>query len=77
VSIDPTAPRHEESFLPIAYYFFLCEEHDQLTGNVNFQDNLLNVLVTPKLPWEEPQWSEMRGPAKPQSAPAEAGSPDR
>lgn len=53
-TIDPTAPQHEQSFLPIAYFFFLCEEHDQLTGNVNFQDNLLNVLLTRNLPWEEP-----------------------
>jgi hypothetical protein len=39
-------------FLPIAYWFFLCERHDQLTNNVNFQDNLLNVLLTRSLPWE-------------------------
>jgi pimeloyl-ACP methyl ester carboxylesterase len=52
-TIDPTAPQHEESFLPVAYYFFLCEQHDQLTGNVSFQDNLLNVLLTPDLPWED------------------------
>jgi pimeloyl-ACP methyl ester carboxylesterase len=57
-SLDPTAPQHEESFLPIAYFFFLCERHDQLTGNVNFQDNLLNILLTRQLPWET------MGPAK-------------
>ncbi|MEX1993501.1 MAG: hypothetical protein WD929_02475 [Steroidobacteraceae bacterium] len=51
-TIDPTAPQHEESFLPIAYHFFLCERHDQLTSNASFQDNLLNVLLTPNLPWE-------------------------
>lgn len=50
-TIDPTAPQHEESFLPVAYHFFLCERHDQLTGNASFQDNLLNVLLTPDLPW--------------------------
>jgi hypothetical protein len=53
-TIDPTAPQHEESFLPVAYHFFLCERHDQLTGNVSFQNNLLNVLLTPDLPWLEP-----------------------
>jgi len=52
-TLDPTAPQHEESVMPIAYFFFLCEEHDQLTGNINFQDNLLNVLLTRNLPWEE------------------------
>jgi len=51
-TLDPTAQQNEESFLPIAYYFFLCEHHNRLTGNVNFQDNLLNVLLTPNLPWE-------------------------
>lgn len=59
-TLDPTAPQHEESFLPIAYFFFLCEQHDQLTGNINFQDNLLNVLLTPKLPWEESTMPGMR-----------------
>ena len=37
---------------PIAYWFFLCEHHARLTGNVSFQDNLLNVLLTRNLPWE-------------------------
>jgi pimeloyl-ACP methyl ester carboxylesterase len=74
-TIDPTAPQHEESFLPIAYFFFLCEEHDQLTGNINFQDNLLNVLLTRNLPWEEPTSRGMGGATRPKSAPADAGSP--
>jgi pimeloyl-ACP methyl ester carboxylesterase len=51
-TLDPSAPQNEDSFLPLAYWFFLCERHDQLTNNVNFQDNLLNVLLTPNLPWE-------------------------
>lgn len=51
-TLDPSAPQSEDSFLPIAYWFFLCERHDQLTNNVNFQDNLLNVLLTRSLPWE-------------------------
>jgi pimeloyl-ACP methyl ester carboxylesterase len=50
--LDPWAPQNEDSFLPVAYWFFLCERHDQLTNNLNFQDNLLNVLLTPNLPWE-------------------------
>ncbi len=64
-TLDPTAPQHEESFIPIAYFFFLCEQHDQLTSNINFQDNLLNVLLTRDLPWEEstmPGMKEMPGP---------------
>jgi pimeloyl-ACP methyl ester carboxylesterase len=69
-TLDPTAPQHEESFLPIAYYFFLCEQHDQLTGNINFQDNLLNVLLTPNLPWEQATMPGMRGaPDSPPAAP--------
>ncbi|CAN5296957.1 hypothetical protein BH11PSE10_BH11PSE10_05410 [soil metagenome] len=51
-SLDPMSPQSEDVFLPIAYWFFLCERHDQLTNNVNFQDNLLNVLLTRNLPWE-------------------------
>jgi len=51
-TLDPSAPQSEDNFLPIAYWFFLCERHDQLTNNVNFQDNLLNVLLTRSLPWE-------------------------
>ena len=51
-SLDPMALQNEDVFLPIAYWFFLCEAHDQLTNNVNFQDNLLNVLLTRNLPWE-------------------------
>ena len=53
-TLDPMAPQSEDSFLPVAYWFFLCERHDQLTNNVNFQDNLLNVLLTRSLPWEMP-----------------------
>ena len=53
-TLDPSAPQSEDSFIPIAYWFFLCERHDQLTNNVNFQDNLLNVLLTRSLPWEMP-----------------------
>jgi hypothetical protein len=73
-TIDPTAPQHEESFLPIAYFFFLCEEHDQLTGNINFQDNLLNVLLTRNLPWEEPTSPGMTGP---QSNPQVSSPPSK
>lgn len=43
--LDPTAPRHRYSFFPMAYSFFLCEGHETLTGNINFQDNLLNILL--------------------------------
>lgn len=51
-TLDPTAPQHEDSFLPVAYPFFLCEHHNALTSNINFQDNLLNVLLARQLPWE-------------------------
>jgi len=51
-TLDPSAPQNEDSFIPIAYWFFLCEHHAKLTGNINFQDNLLNVLLTRTLPWE-------------------------
>jgi pimeloyl-ACP methyl ester carboxylesterase len=51
-TLDPSAPQSEDSVIPIAYWFFLCEHHTKLTGNINFQDNLLNVLLTRSLPWE-------------------------
>ena len=53
-TLDPSAPQSEDSFIPIAYWFFLCEHHTRLTENINFQDNLLNVLLTRTLPWEMP-----------------------
>jgi pimeloyl-ACP methyl ester carboxylesterase len=45
-TLDPTAEQSEDSFLPVAYAFFLCENHADLTSNINFQDNLLNVLLS-------------------------------
>ncbi|MBT8443058.1 MAG: alpha/beta fold hydrolase [Gammaproteobacteria bacterium] len=43
---DPTVARHQYSFFPLKYAFFLCEGHDTLTGNINFQDNLLHALLS-------------------------------
>ena len=43
---DPTVQRHKYSNFPLDYSLFLCEEHDKLTGNISFQDNLLNVLLS-------------------------------
>lgn len=51
-TLDPSAPQNEDSVIPIAYSFFLCEHHEKLTSNINFQDNLLNVLLTRTLPWD-------------------------
>ncbi|MRX27518.1 hypothetical protein [Kangiella sp. HZ709] len=45
-SLDPSVPRHKYSFFPLDYSFFLCEKHNQLTSNINFQDNLLHVLLS-------------------------------
>jgi pimeloyl-ACP methyl ester carboxylesterase len=52
--LDPAAERHRWLFFPLAYSFFLCEEHQKLTGNINFQDNLLNVLLSRERPWDAP-----------------------
>ncbi len=43
--LDPAIARHRYSFIPLNYAFFLCHNHGQLTGNINFQDNLLNILL--------------------------------
>jgi len=42
-SLDPTS--NKPSIMPLAYPIFLCAEHSQLTGNISFQDNLLNILL--------------------------------
>jgi hypothetical protein len=52
-ALNPVAPRNDALFFPLAYAFFLCENHERLTGNINFQDNLLNVLLARERPWEQ------------------------
>ena len=54
-TLNPVAPRARHCFIPIAYAFFLCERHNRLTGNINFQDNLLNVLLTGERTWDAPR----------------------
>lgn len=49
-ALNPLAPRNDALFFPLAYAFFLCESHERLTGNINFQDNLLNVLLSREQP---------------------------
>ncbi len=44
--LDPSIDRHKYLHLPISQSFFLCESHASLTGNLNFQDNLLNTLLS-------------------------------
>ena len=44
--LDPTIERHKYSFFPIDYPIFLCEDHGTLTSNINFQDNLLNIVLS-------------------------------
>jgi pimeloyl-ACP methyl ester carboxylesterase len=45
-TLDVAAPRAPEESLRIAHTVFLCEKHQQLTGNASFQDNLLNALFS-------------------------------
>ncbi len=45
-TLNPQVPRHEWSNFPIDYVFFLCETHSQMTGNINFEDNLLNAILS-------------------------------
>jgi pimeloyl-ACP methyl ester carboxylesterase len=44
--LDPSVKRHKYSFFPLDYSIILCEKHNSLTGNINFQDNLLNALLS-------------------------------
>ncbi|MFB3047465.1 MAG: esterase/lipase family protein, partial [Acidiferrobacterales bacterium] len=45
-SLDPSAPTNNNGAFPIAYAVFLCESHSRLAGNITFQDNLLNILLS-------------------------------
>jgi len=45
-STDPTIARHKYSNFPVDYPVFLCEKHSQLTGNIDFQNNLLHALLS-------------------------------
>jgi len=45
-ALDPSVKRHKYTFFPLDYSLFICESHDQLTGNATFQDNLLHVLLS-------------------------------
>jgi len=44
-SLDPSMPGSSRDVFPLAYSLFLCETHAELTGNISFQDNLLNILL--------------------------------
>lgn len=44
-ALDPSVEKGAGDF-PLAYSFFVCENHRQLTSNLTFQDNLLNILLT-------------------------------
>jgi hypothetical protein len=63
-SLDPTVSRSDDVFFPLAYAFFLCVDHAHLTGNINFQDNLLNVLLEREQPWGNPLPAELPGPLR-------------
>ena len=43
--LNPAIPRIKNNFFPLDYAFFLCNSHRSLTGDINFQDNLLNELL--------------------------------
>ena len=45
-TIDPSVARHKYSFFPVDYPVFLCEKHTHLTGNIDFQNNLLHALLS-------------------------------
>ena len=52
-ALDPSVPQHKYSFFPLDHSILLCESHDNLTGNVSFQNNLLNILLTHDQPLQE------------------------
>ncbi len=44
--LDPSSPRPTYDYFPLDYSIMFCETHSQLTGNINFQNNLLNILLS-------------------------------
>ena len=44
--LDPSVPRHKYSYFPLGFAVFLCAEHDTITANTDFQNNLLHALLT-------------------------------
>ena len=61
-NLNPAVPRQTWAFFPLAYSFFLCEEHSRLTANPSFQNNLLNVLLTVERPLEMPMTTTSGAP---------------
>lgn len=45
-TLNVAAPRVGIESLRVAHSVFLCEQHQQLTSNPSFQDNLLNALLS-------------------------------
>jgi pimeloyl-ACP methyl ester carboxylesterase len=45
-TLNIAAPRDEIESLHVAHAVFLCEHHQQLTGNPSFQENLLHALLS-------------------------------
>lgn len=46
VTLDVGSPRTGVEALDVTHTVFLCERHQQLTGNPSFQDNLLHALLS-------------------------------
>jgi hypothetical protein len=44
--MDAEIPRHEYSRAGLGHAFFVCGQHDSLTGNVSLIDNLLHFLLS-------------------------------
>jgi hypothetical protein len=44
-ALDPAAPRHPYLHFGPDSAFFICEQHELLTSNITFQDNLLHALL--------------------------------
>lgn len=44
-TLDPTQSRNHEYHFPYHHAILFCERHSQLTGNIHFQNNLLDTLL--------------------------------
>jgi pimeloyl-ACP methyl ester carboxylesterase len=48
-SLNPAIPRPGYSYFAVSGEMFVCEQHDRLSTNISFQDNLLQYLLTTDL----------------------------
>lgn len=70
-TLDPSIPIGRSGAFDLAYAVLLCDSHNRLTGNITFQDNLLNILLTQETTEDRMQRGELPPRIEPQTPSAE------